>query len=252
LIGAVQNCDFFAPNQIGKQVNMDVTDRFLKYVSFCTQSSESSETVPSTPGQRLLGEALAEELVNMGLKVKIDEYGYVYGEIPATTGFEHEPVIGLIAHMDTSESASGENIRPKIIKAYDGEDIVLNQDRDIVMRPSEFASLKDNVGKDLIVTDGTTLLGADDKAGVAEIMTLAQKLSESPDILHGRIMLAFTPDEEVGRGANHFDIAGLMPILLTRSTEDPWGSLSTRISMQHQQDSSFMASIYIPVKGKIK
>jgi tripeptide aminopeptidase len=164
--------------------------------------------MPSTPGQRLLGEALAEEFVNMGLKAKIDEYGYVYGEIQATTGFEHKPVIGLIAHMDTSESASGENIRARIIKAYDGGDIVLNGDKDIVMRPSEFSSLKDNIGKDQIVTDGTTLLGADDKAGVAEIITLAQKLSESHDIPHGKIMLAFTPDEEVGRGTNHFDIAG--------------------------------------------
>ena len=183
-------------------------ERFLKYVSFCTQSSETSETVPSTPGQKMLGEALVNELTDMGIKARMDEYGYIYGELPAKPGSENEPVIGLIAHLDTSESKSGKNVRPTIIKSYDGGDIVLNGEKGIVMRLSEFPSLKDNIGRDLVVTDGTTLLGADDKAGIAEIMALFQKLVENPDINHGTIKLAFTPDEEVGRGADNFDIAG--------------------------------------------
>ncbi len=187
---------------------MKAADRFLKYVSFCTQSSESSQTVPSTPGQKVLGKVLVQELIEMGLQARIDEKGYVYGEIPATPGYEKEPAIGLIAHMDTSESASGENIKPRIVKEYDGGDIVLNKEQNIIMRPSDFPSLKDNVGKDLIVTDGTTLLGADDKAGIAEIMALAQMLTDTPDIPHGAIKIAFTPDEEIGSGTDHFDIAG--------------------------------------------
>ncbi len=187
---------------------MKATNRFLKYVSFYTQSSESSQIVPSTPGQKVLGKVLVQELIEMGLQARIDEKGYVYGEIPATPGYEKEPVIGLIAHMDTSESASGENIKPCIIKEYDGGDIVLNKEQNIMMRPSDYPSLKDNIGMDLIVTDGTTLLGADDKAGIAEIMTLAQMLTDAPDIPHGPIKIAFTPDEEIGRGTDHFDIAG--------------------------------------------
>lgn len=187
---------------------MNVTDRFLKYVSFCTQSSEASERVPSTPGQKVLGEAIVQEFRDMGLQARVDEKGYVYGELPASQGCEHEPVIGLIAHMDTSESASGENVRPSIVKVYDGGDLMLNQERNIVMHPSEFPSLKDNIGKDLIVTDGTTLLGADDKAGIAEIMALAQRLVETPDVSHGTIKLAFTPDEEIGSGTDNFDLAG--------------------------------------------
>lgn len=187
---------------------MNVTDRFLKYVSFCTQSSENSEAVPSTPGQKVLGKALVRELAEMGLDARMDENGTVYGEIPASGGLEQEPVIGLIAHMDTSPSASGENVRPEIIKDYNGGDIVLNREPNIVMRPCEYPSLNDNRGKDLIVTDGTTLLGADDKAGVAEIMSLAQRLAESSDIPHGTVKLAFTPDEEIGKGTDHFDIDG--------------------------------------------
>lgn len=189
-------------------MKMTVLDRFLKYVSYCTQSSEASETVPSTPGQKVLGAELVKEIAAMGLEARMDEKGYVYGVLPATPGCEKEPVIGLIAHMDTSESISGENIKPKIVKNYDGKDIVLNQERDIVMRVSEFPSLLDNMGKDLVVTDGTTLLGADDKAGIAEILTLIQKLVEAPDIPHGTIKIGFTPDEEVGRGTDYFDIEG--------------------------------------------
>ncbi len=187
---------------------MNVLERFLKYVSYYTQSSEESKTVPSTPEQKIFGEELVRELLDMGLEARIDEKGYVYGEIPATSGHEKEPAIGLIAHMDTAESACGKNVKPRIVKAYDGGDIALNEKLGIVLKPSEFQTLEDNIGKDLIVTDGTTLLGADDKAGIAEIMALAERLTREPGIAHGTIKLAFTPDEEVGRGADHFDIEG--------------------------------------------
>ena len=155
---------------------MTVTDRFLKYVAYNTQSNEASETVPSTPNQKVLGEVLVKELLDMGVQAHMDEKGYVYGEIPATPSCEKEPVIGLIAHMDTSDAASGENIKARKIRDYDGGDIVLNREQNIVMRASDYPYLKDSIGQDLIVTDGTTLLGADDKAGVAEIMALAQRL----------------------------------------------------------------------------
>lgn len=187
---------------------MTVTERFLKYVTYNTQSCEESETVPSTPGQKLLGAELLKELLEMKLSAHMDDKGYVYGELPATPGYENEPVIGLIAHMDTSESLKGDDIKPRMIKNYEGGDIVLNEERQIIMRVSEFPSLRDNIGKDLIVTDGTTLLGADDKAGVAEIMTLLQRLIDDPSIRHGKIKIAFTPDEEVGRGADYFDVEG--------------------------------------------
>ena len=187
---------------------MTVLDRFLKYVSYATASSEASTTVPSTPGQKLLGAELVKELNGLGLKAHMDDKGYVYGEIPATPGCEDEPVIGLIAHMDTSDASSGENIKARIVKNYRGDDIVLNPEKGIVMRISDFPYLKDCIGEDLIVTDGTTLLGADDKAGIAEIMALAQRLTENPDIRHGAIKIGFTPDEEIGRGTDHFDIPG--------------------------------------------
>lgn len=187
---------------------MTVLDRFLKYVSFATTSNEASSIVPSTPGQKLLGAELVKELHDLGIEAYMDEKGYVYGRIPATPGCEGEPVIGLIAHMDTSDAASGENIKARIVKEYQGGDIELNPEKGIVMRLSDYPYLKDCIGADLIVTDGTTLLGADDKAGVAEIVALAARLVENPDIRHGAVMIGFTPDEEVGRGADHFDISG--------------------------------------------
>ena len=183
---------------------MTVSERFLHYVSFDTQSDEHSETCPSTAKQKLLGAALADEMRAMGISdVRMDENGYVYGSVP---GAENAPVIGLISHMDTSPDCSGRDIRARIVE-YKGGDLCLNEAEGIYLRPSEFPSLNRNVGKHLIVTDGTTLLGADDKAGVAEILSAAQLLltSEKP---HGSVKLAFTPDEEIGRGADRFDVAG--------------------------------------------
>ncbi len=185
---------------------MTVTERFLKYVSFETTSDEHSDTVPSTPCQKVLGAALAEEMRDMGLEnVHMDELGYVYGWLPATPGCEDRPTIGLIAHMDTSPAVSGKDIHPRI-HHYEGGDVVLSDTQRISLASYPF--LTRYVGQDLIVTDGTTLLGADDKAGVAEILTVAEQLLAHPEIPHGRIAIGFTPDEEIGSGADHFDIAG--------------------------------------------
>lgn len=186
---------------------MRAYERLLKYVSFDTTSNDATpESVcPSTENQKVLAQALVEEMKNLGLNdAHMDEYGYVYGTLPANCDTE-VPVIGLIAHMDTSSSASGANIKPQIVSHYDGGDILLNKEKNIVMSPKKFGSLADYNGKDLIVTDGTTLLGADDKAGVAEILTAIQKLNED-GVKHGKIPVAFTPDEEIGRGADRFDV----------------------------------------------
>ncbi|WP_167958683.1 peptidase T [Anaerosporobacter faecicola] len=186
---------------------MNITERFLHYVSFHTTSDPTSTSVPSTERQKVLGAALVEEMKKMGITdAMMDQYGYVYGTIEATKGYEEKPYIGLIAHMDTSDAISGENIQARIVKNYDGKDILLNKEKNIVMRTKEFAHLLDYVGQDLIVTDGTTLLGADDKAGIAEILTLAETLLSSDEIPHGRIRIGFTPDEEIGAGADHFDV----------------------------------------------
>lgn len=185
---------------------MDVTERFLSYVVVDTQSDEHSDTIPTTAKQKVLGQRLAEELQSMGLEnAHLDEYGYVYGWLPATPGYEALPCIGLIAHMDTAPSASGTNVKPRLVD-YTGGDIVLNEELGLVMKEAEYDSLKRNVGKTLIVTDGTTLLGSDDKAGVAEIFTAVEYITAHPEIRHGRIAVGITPDEEVGKGADHFDI----------------------------------------------
>lgn len=185
---------------------MNVIDRFLRYVSFDTQSSETSDTVPSTAKQRVLGEALAQELSEIGLHgARQDEHGYVYGWLPATAGYEGVPCLGLIAHMDTSPDASGADVKARVVH-YEGGDLPLSES--VVMKAAEFESLEKYVGQDLIVTDGTTLLGADDKAGVAEIVTAMEYLCAHPEIPHGRIAVGFTPDEEVGSGADHFDVEG--------------------------------------------
>ena len=168
---------------------MTVTERFMRYVTFPTQSDESSNSVPSTAGQKVLGEQLVNELKVLGVDAYMDDKGYVYGTLPATSGYEDEPVIGLIAHMDTSDAASGDNIKARIVENYDGGDIVLNNDPHIVMSPVEYPYLKDCKGMDIIVTDGTTLLGADNKAGIAEIITLLQTLIENSEIPHGVIKL---------------------------------------------------------------
>ncbi len=187
---------------------MTVVERFLKYVGFDTQSDENSGESPSTGKQKILGAALAEELSALGLhNAHMDEHGYVYGWLPASPGCEGIPCVGLIAHMDTSPDAPGEGVKPRIVR-YEGGNLVLNQEKGIVMRAAEFESLGRYVGQELIVTDGTTLLGADDKAGVAEIFSCLEYLTTHPEVRHGRIAVGITPDEEVGQGADRFDVAG--------------------------------------------
>lgn len=184
---------------------MELKERFLKYVAIDTQSSEESETFPSTEKQWTLLNLLVEEMKALGLtEVSIDKYGYAMGTIPASEGCGDAPVIGFLAHVDTSPDMSGENVRPRIIENYDGSDIVLNNA--LTMRVADFPELKNFVGHTLIHTDGTTLLGADDKAGVAEIMTAAEYLLAHPEIKHGKIRIGFTPDEEIGRGVDFFDV----------------------------------------------
>ena len=181
-----------------------VTERFLKYVSFDTKSDEFSETCPSTAKQKLLGAALVEEMKEMGIAdAFMDENGYVYGTVPGDPSL---PTIGLIAHMDTSPDASGENVKAKIVE-YHGGDVCLNEEKGIFLRESDYPSLKNHHGKHLIVTDGTTLLGADDKAGIAEIMTAAEFLMTARKN-HATLKIGFTPDEEIGRGADLFDVKG--------------------------------------------
>ncbi len=186
---------------------MTVIDRFLKLVSYPTTSDENSETCPSTPRQLALAEGLVRQMQEMGIAdAHVDADGYVYGTIPANCE-KALPVYGLIAHMDTAPDAPGENIRARVTGPYTGGDVVLNEEKHIVLSPEEYPQLKNAVGKRLIVTDGTTLLGADDKAGVAEILSAAELLLTS-DRKHGTVKLAFTPDEEIGRGADRFDVAG--------------------------------------------
>lgn len=183
-----------------------VVERFLKYLSVDTTSDEGSDTVPSSPSQRVLGARLAKELEALGLSdVRMDEYGYVYAILQASTGYESLPTLGFIAHMDTSPAVSGAGIKPRIIR-YEGGDIVL--ENGAVTEVALFPFLSRYVGEELIVTDGSTLLGADDKAGIAEIVSACEYLLAHPEIKHGRIAVGFTPDEEIGRGADHFDVEG--------------------------------------------
>lgn len=184
---------------------MTVTERFLQYVKIDTQSKQDCDAVPSTKKQHNLAKLLTEELHEMGAKdvVYDTEHCYVYAAIPASKGCEDAEPLGLIAHMDTSDAVSGENVKPRIIEKYAGGDIQLNDE--YTLRISEFPQVEQYIGEDLIVTDGTTLLGADDKAGIAEIMTLASLLLADPSIPHGEIRIAFTPDEEVGNGVAFFD-----------------------------------------------
>ena len=188
-------------------MNKELVERFLKYVSFDTQSSEENETqCPSTDKQFELAKYLKQELEGLGLQdVEMDEHAYVYATLPANTDAE-VPTIGFIAHMDTSPDCSGADIKPRIIEGYDGSDIVLNEAQNIVTSVKQFPELKDHVGEDLIVTDGTTLLGADDKAGIAEIVTAMTYLQAHPEVKHGKIRVAFNPDEEIGAGAHLFDV----------------------------------------------
>jgi tripeptide aminopeptidase len=183
-----------------------VVEKFLKYVSYSTKSDEESTTVPSTEGQMVLATELVAELKAMGINnASVDDNGYVMATIPSNME-KAVPTIGFIAHMDTAPDMSGENVKPKFIENYDGEDIILNEESNIVLSPKDFPELKNYIGKTLITTDGTTLLGADDKAGVSEIMAAAEYLMDNPKTPHGIVRIGFTPDEEVGRGADLFDV----------------------------------------------
>ena len=184
---------------------MNITERFLKYVSFCTTSDEQTNMTPSTPGQMEFAKYLATELKEIGMQeVTLDENGYVMATLPANT--EGKPTIGFIAHMDTAPDASGKNVKARIVENYDGQDILLNAEKNIVFEVAKYPEILDYKGQDIIVTDGTTLLGADDKAGLAEIVTACEYLIQHPEIKHGKIRMGFTPDEEIGQGADHFDV----------------------------------------------
>jgi len=186
---------------------MDIVERFLKYVSFDTQSAEDAPCTPSTPKQLRLAEYLKQELETLGLtEVEMDGNGYVYATLPANTDAA-VPTIGFIAHMDTSPDCSGEGVKPRIVRNYNGGDIILDAEAGIVTSPCTFPELLDHVGEDLIVTDGHTLLGADDKAGIAEIISAMEYLLSHPEIKHGRVRVGFNPDEEIGLGAHKFDVA---------------------------------------------
>jgi tripeptide aminopeptidase len=193
-------------------VNQTFLDRFLRYVKIDTQSDENSSTYPSTTKQFDMLNLLVKELKELGVKdVSVDQYGYVMATLPSNLPASDKahgkvPAVGFVAHVDTSPSASGADVKPQVIEKYQGGDIVLPGDTSVVLRVSENPELKNNVGKTIVTTDGTTLLGADDKAGVAIIMTAIQKLINTPSFLHGDIKIAFTPDEEIGAGTKYFDI----------------------------------------------
>ena len=185
---------------------MTVTDRFLDFVKFDTQSDELTNMTPSSPGQMEFAKYLKAVLLGMGLEdVTLDDYGYLFATLPANTD-KDVPVVGFIAHMDTSPDMSGRHVNPRIVKNYDGTPIVLNEAEGVILGPDEFPELSGYVGNDLIVTDGTTLLGADDKAGIAEIITAVAYLQSHPEIKHGKIRIGFNPDEEIGLGAHKFDV----------------------------------------------
>ncbi|MCR8882802.1 peptidase T [Phocaeicola plebeius] len=185
---------------------MTVIERFLKYVTFDTQSDESTGVTPSTPKQMVFAQYLKTELEELGLKdISLDENGYLFATLPSNV--DHEvPVVGFIAHMDTSPDMSGENVKPRIVEKYDGKNIPLCAEENIILSPANFPELLDHVGEDLIVTDGHTLLGADDKAGIAEIVGAVAYLIAHPEIKHGDIRIGFNPDEEIGLGAHKFDV----------------------------------------------
>ncbi len=185
---------------------MNVTDRFLEYVKFDTQSDELTNMTPSTPGQMIFARHLEKKLREMGLEnISLDENGYLMATLPGNID-RKVPTVGFIAHLDTSPDMSGRHVNPRIVTGYDGNDIVLNRKENIILSPTEFPELNNYKGEDLIVTDGTTLLGADDKAGVAEIITAVDYLMHHPEIKHGDIRIAFNPDEEIGQGAGKFDV----------------------------------------------
>ncbi len=186
---------------------MTVIDRFLQYVKFDTQSDELTNLTPSTPGQMIFAQHLRSELEALGLEeITLDDNGYLMATLPANTDKTNIPTVGFIAHLDTSPDLTGRHVSPRIVESYEGGDIVLNSEKGIVLSPSEFPELDNYRGQDLIVTDGNTLLGADDKAGIAEIITAVSNLIKHPEIKHGKVRIAFNPDEEIGLGAHKFDV----------------------------------------------
>ena len=203
----LQNSEKSLYHRLNNKKHMNhLVDRFLKYVSFDTQSDETTQVTPSTPGQLEFAGYLKEELEGLGLEeITLDENGYLFATLPSNIDKE-VPTIGFIAHMDTSPDMSGKEVKPRIVKEYDGKDIVLCEQDDIILSPSQFPELLNHKGEDLIVTDGHTLLGADDKAGIAEIITAVAYLKAHPEIEHGTIRIGFTPDEEIGLGAHKFDV----------------------------------------------
>lgn len=183
-----------------------VVERFLEYIKYDTESSTTSGLTPSTPGQMVFAKELVKELEKLGLEdISIDDKAYIMATLPANTD-KKVPTIGFIAHMDTSPDMSGKDINPRIVEKYNGGDIMLNKEQNIVLSPADFPEMLNYIGQDLIVTDGTTLLGADDKAGLSEIVTAIEYLKNNPQIKHGKIRIGFTPDEEIGQGADHFDV----------------------------------------------
>lgn len=185
---------------------MNITERFLKYVSFTTTSDENTNMTPSTPGQMIFAKYLVDELKSIGLtEVDVDKNGYVMATLPANIQKE-VPTIGFIAHMDTSPDMSGKNPKPRVVANYDGNNIVLNEEKAIVLETAKYPEILQYIGQDIVVTDGTTLLGADDKAGLTEIVSAMEYLVAHPEIKHGKIRVGFTPDEEIGQGADHFDV----------------------------------------------
>ncbi len=187
---------------------MTLVDRFLEYVKFDTQSDELTNMTPSTPGQMIFAEHLKKELEGLGLKdISLDNNGYLMATLPSNLPVGVSvPTLGFIAHLDTSPDMSGRHVKPRIVEAYPGGDIELNKDENVVLSPSQFPELNNYIGQDLIVTDGTTLLGADDKAGIAEIISAVEYLQQHPEIKHGDVRIAFNPDEEIGQGAHKFDV----------------------------------------------
>jgi tripeptide aminopeptidase len=218
-----------------------VVERFLEYVKFDTQSDENSQTFPSTEKQIDFAKVLKKEMEQIGIKAELDEYGYLMGTLEKNID-EGTPTIGFIAHMDTTPEVSGKNVQAQIIKNYDGNDVVLNSEGNIVLKSSEYPHLKNYIGKDLIVTNGTTVLGADDKAGIAEIMTAAEYLINHQEIKHGRIKIAFTPDEEIGRGVDKFDVVKFGAKYAYTLDGDELGSL--------EFENFNAASAQIIIKGK--
>ncbi|PKG24810.1 peptidase T [Niallia nealsonii] len=218
-----------------------IIDRFISYAVVDTQSNENSDSCPSTPGQLTLGNLLVEGLKEIGMAdVTIDEFGYVMATLPANTDKEL-PTIGFLAHLDTATDFTGTNVRPQLVENYDGKDIILNRDLHIVLSPTEFPELKNYIGHTLLTTDGTTLLGADNKAGIVEIITALIYLIQHPEIKHGKIRVAFTPDEEIGRGPHKFDVKAFGADFAYTVDGGPLGEL--------QYESFHAAAAKITVKG---